>query len=762
MRKMNFKNATPACAFCVVGANTGVGKTLVSAGLAAGFRVREKKNVRYVKPWQTGAPQDSDERTVRQAVAWREESENPLGARGVDACTLVAYRAPVSPHVAARYEGLPKRDAEVVKELEGFLAQQGDNGVCLLEGAGGVASPTPEGALQCDVLRPLGVPVVLVGCSKLGGISATLVALESLLSRGFAVAAIVFLGHDEGPGNACFVAETLEKRRLGVAQEFESPVPAVAVVGPAQGVEVLGLEPWLAQSTAAFDALAASLLARHSEATDRVGVLSERGSELVWWPFTQHGLPGRVGVIESASGDNMVFSAEGPLFDACASWWTQSLGHGRDDLAREAATAAGRFGHVMFPGNVHEPAVTLAKALLDSVGKGWADRVFYSDNGSTAAEVALKMAFRLTLTRQGNANADGRRLRVLGLKDSYHGDTLGAMDAASPNVFNAREPWYTGRGVWWPFPVVSLQGAAWSVSFGGDFAKWCEPAWDPDAPGAQGASRFNSREALFSPERLSSPLARFYERSIRAQFGSLDSSEFPLGALLLEPVVHGSGGMLFVDPLFQSVLAREAKARGIPVVFDEVFVGFWRLGFARAADAIGVLPDVACYSKGLTGGLAPLGATLATEEVFRCFLGDSKADALLHGHSFTAYPMGCAISARAVGAMQASARVRAHAQVSAKTPWAPFCVFPEEGLARLAAVPGVSRVWALGTVFAGVWGGDTGYTGTAAAALVKKLRERGVYARTLGNVFYGMATLETPDDKASWLLESYTDVLRQG
>jgi dethiobiotin synthetase/adenosylmethionine--8-amino-7-oxononanoate aminotransferase len=766
MSEKNSLEASITNAFCIVGANTGVGKTLVSAGLAAAFQARGAEVVRYVKPWQTGAPQDFDERTVRRAVAWRQEKQRAQVSTSrvgiLEARTMVAYAAPVSPHVAARSEGLLKTDEAVFNEVRAFLREQRAQDVFLLEGAGGVASPTPEGALQCDVLQPLGLSAVLVGCSKLGGISATLAAFECLQMRGFHVAALLFLGHDLGVGNASFVAELFEKRRHVLSDSSTASVPHVAVVGPSQGADVLGFEGWLQQSMPAFDTLAFALASAEADRTLRTRTMAEQGEALLWWPFTQHATVENVGVIERACGDDIVFAGEGSLFDACASWWTQSLGHGRDDLAQEAATAAGRFGHVMFPGNVHEPAVALARALIKGVGEGWAERVFYSDNGSTAAEVALKMAFRLRLSRGVDTKNEGRTLRVLGLRDSYHGDTMGVMDAASPNVFNAREPWYQGRGVWLPFPVVSFNGTAWTLTFGEDYVEWLGAHASSLTPLVPDAALFPSRESLFAPQRHSTPLAHVYERAVRSALDALDTPDAPLGALLLEPVVHGSGGMLFVDPLFQAVLACEAKARGIPVVFDEVFVGFWRLGFARAADALGVSPDIACYSKSVTGGLVPLGVTLATAEVFRCFLGASKAEALLHGHSFTAYPIGCAVAARAVAAMKATARVQAHSVVQASTPWVPFCAFSDEGLASLAALPGVSRVWALGTVFAGVWGADAGYTGTGAADVVKKLRARGVYARTLGNVFYGMTTLETTPEKASWLLERYLEVLREG
>uniref|UniRef100_A0A6N2MQY0 Uncharacterized protein n=1 Tax=Salix viminalis TaxID=40686 RepID=A0A6N2MQY0_SALVM len=162
-------------------------------------------------------------------------------------------------------------------------------------------------------------------------------------------------------------------------------------------------------------------------------------------------------------------------FDGCASWWTQ----GPDatlqiELAREMGYTAARYGHVMFPENVYEPALECAELLLEGVGKGWASRTYYSDNGSTAIEIALKMAFRKFSFDNGllsdfpnNSRTDKSvQLKVLALKGSYHGDTLGAMEAQAPSSYTGflQQPWYTGRGLFLDPPTVSLSNNKWNLS----------------------------------------------------------------------------------------------------------------------------------------------------------------------------------------------------------------------------------------------------------------------------------------------------------
>ncbi len=767
--------------FGVVGANTNVGKTLVSAGLTAAF-ARAGRRVHYVKPWQTGAPADSDARTV-SGVA--------LDAFGlsVDTTELVAYRDPVSPHLAARIEGVILPDAAVVARLAAIIHGSDPSAVTLFEGAGGVASPTPEGALQCDALRAVRVPLVLAGDPRLGGISATLAALEMLEARGYSVAAIVFAG--EGAGNAEFLGEKLAGRvgvmagvAVGNEGEGAGRVPRIVTLGTLASLEADGLTAWMRMQARAFDDLSAGLEAVHTSAGLNARDLERKASTSLWWPFTQHGLVSEAAVIESAHGDEMVFAGEGSVFDACASWWTQCLGHAREDLVRAAAAAGGRYGHVMFAGHAHAPAVELAERLLAGVGAGWAARAFYSDNGSTAVEVALKMAFRLRQARrQVVLSHSGVPLKVLGLRDSYHGDTLAAMDAASPNSFNAREPWYGARGVWLPYPTVRLREGVWEVVHGKAFSAWLgagSVACDApgDAPGdVQIVERFADREALFSESRRRGALSERYAGRVRAFLRGLEDSGVDVGALLIEPVVQGSGGMIHVDPLFQSTLVREARGLGLPVVYDEIFTGLWRLGFERAADALGEVPDVACYSKSLTGGMVPFGATLATDETFRAFLGGCKLDALLHGHSYTAYPMGCAVAARALRAFEEVSWVAA---ARARPGVAPFCVFPGDALDELFTLPGVEDAWAHGTVFAFRWSGDASkgsgahdgasrltsapsdYGSTLAQGTIARLRARGVYARPLGNVLYGMASLTTTPEAARALVVCYVEALGSG
>ena len=265
---------------------------------------------------------------------------------------------------------------------------------------------------------------------------------------------------------------------------------------------------------------------------------------------------------------------------------------------------------------------------------------------------------------------------LLALSGGYHGDTLGAMDATEPSVFNGegQTPWYRGRGLFLEPPTCGMEaGGCWRV-------RWLdeeEEEWETAAAAAaalgddddeeEDLSRSKGRvvddvgkgglAALFSrEERLregSGPRER-YRKHILRRIEAFESSPPPsnaaapsppppiIGALLFEPCLQGAGGMRLVDPAFQLALCDAARELRIPVVADEVFSGLWRLGAASGCELLGVEPDVACYAKLLTGGTVPLAATLATERVFEAFAEGGKAGALLHGHSYSAHAVGCA------------------------------------------------------------------------------------------------------------------------
>ncbi|CAN6458914.1 unnamed protein product [Victoria cruziana] len=789
--------------YTVWGSNTGVGKTLVSAGLAASVlcpasRPPFPSTFLYVKPIQTGFPDDSDSRfvfrkscdfflhrrpktslfasnqTVRSSVAAAKKlpdlsnderpgndnglrqlysfderrlcgADSPMDGFELVCKTLYGWKEAVSPHLAAEKEGGVVSDEELVHSLQKCLqlhSVEGDFGSearmwSVIETAGGVASPGPSGSLQCDIYRAFRLPAILVGDGRLGGISGTISAYESLKLRGYDIAAVIL--EDHGLCN--------EKRLLSYLRNRVHVFVLPTVPKDLSN----DLMVWFSESQMVFSSLKEILLDQYLKRIHRLKEMSEKAAGVLWWPFTQHKivLDENITVIDSRYGENFaVYKAEkdgkrsliAQQFDACASWWTQGPDVALQiDLAQDMGYATARFGHVMFPENVYEPVLRCTELLLGGVGKGWASRTYFSDNGSTAIEIALKMAFRKYSVDHGilsrltdlKPHMDNIDFKVLALSGSYHGDTLGAMEAQAPSPFTGflQQPWYSGRGLFLDPPTVFLSNMIWKLHL---------PIFMQSNNFGRDILLFSCHTQLFSRSRDTSTLSQAYSDYISMQLSSYKGSKSSyIAALIIEPVIQGAGGMQMIDPLFQRVLVNECRKRGIPVIYDEVFTGFWRLGVESAAELLGCSPDIACYAKLMTGGVIPLAATLATEAVYNAFTGDSKLMALLHGHSYSAHALGCTAAVKAIQwfkESQTNPNIIPQ-KMLLKELWNSKLVY------QLSTKMAVKRVIALGTLCAVELNSESNYSGYASLCstfLIGELRRNGIYMRPLGNVIYLM------------------------
>jgi dethiobiotin synthetase/adenosylmethionine--8-amino-7-oxononanoate aminotransferase len=387
------------------------------------------------------------------------------------------------------------------------------------------------------------------------------------------------------------------------------------------------------------------------------------------------------------------------------------------------------------------------------------------------------MALRAASKRHGWSPEDN--VEILGLIGSYHGDTMGTMDCSEPSIFNKKVEWYQGRGHWLDFPQVRLRDGQWIVEPPKSMRK------------AVGKTReFNSLGEVFDLEARRADWGR-YRSYLDAELWHLRQQGHKFGALIMEPVILGAGGMLFADPLFQRCLvdavrgidpnmdsarAMDAQGKdkdwqGMPVVFDEVFTGLYRLGRFDAAGFLGTDPDIVVNAKLLTGGLLPLCMTTASEAVFEAFLSDDKSDALLHGHSYTAHAIGCSVANESLSTMAAISqdedwagfRKDWKAPASASSPadssapaaaTAPiWSMWSKSFVETVSRKPNVAYVFAIGSVFAMALRDPdgSGYASTAATGLRDRLfagtqgqsgeREPVIHSRVLGNVLYLMGAM---------------------
>ncbi len=401
-----------------------------------------------------------------------------------------------------------------------------------------------------------------------------------------------------------------------------------------------------------------------------------RDKRHVWHPYTQHATEGDPVLITGARGASL-FDAEGrEILDLISSWWTCTHGHSHPTLNAALAEQAARFEHVMFAGFTHRPAVDLAAALAEKL-PGGLSRVFFSDDGSTSVEVALKMAYQYWTNR-----GEAKRRVFISLDGGYHGDTLGAMSVGRGSGFFSLYRNLMCQVAVLPFPYT----------FDGD-----EAAEDRE------------RGALTALEE-------------RLWNGSQD-----IAAMIVEPLLQGAGGMRMCRPHFLRSLVEIARAAGIPIIFDEVATGFGRTGTMFAMERAGIAPDIVCLSKGLTAGYLPMSATVANDKIFESFLGETFDKALPHGHSFTANPLACAVALASLGLFEEEGTLGRIARIEARH---------RALLPVLHAREDVTRPRVLGTILAFDLKSGAGYQSPRSQSLKAWFLAKGLNIRPLGPTVY--------------------------
>jgi len=404
----------------------------------------------------------------------------------------------------------------------------------------------------------------------------------------------------------------------------------------------------------------------------------------VWYPYTQ--MLGLEPPLEIVRGEGAwLYAADGRRYlDAISSWWVTLHGHAEPRIARAIAEQAGRLEQVILAGCTHPAAEELAHRLVARAPAGLT-RVFYSDDGSTAVEVALKMAVQYWQQR-----GFPQRRRIVALEHAYHGDTLGAMAVSARSTFTA-----------------AFDAMLFGV--GRAHSAYCYRC-------PVGLKRESCRiECLGSLQRM------------------LEEDGEHIAAVIVEPLLQGAGGMIVHPPEFLRGVRELCDRYGALLIADEVLTGFGRTGTFFACEQAGVAPDLMCLSKGLTAGFLPLAATLCREEVYAAFLDRDRRRTLFHGHSFTGNPLGCAaalasldlfddepvferIAALAQRQRQRLDRLRTHP--------------------RLGAMIGDARQ--AGTIAAIELsdGGETGYLAEVGPRIQRFCREQGVLVRPLGTIVY--------------------------
>jgi adenosylmethionine---8-amino-7-oxononanoate aminotransferase len=412
--------------------------------------------------------------------------------------------------------------------------------------------------------------------------------------------------------------------------------------------------------------------------------LLARDKRHVWHPYTQHGIEDAPLPVRSARGALLTLEDGREIVDAISSWWTCLHGHARPELVDALRAQAEQLDHVLFAGATHEPAVKLAEKLVAIAPRGLT-RVFYSDDGSTAVEVALKIAY------QSHAHRGQPERRVfVALENGYHGDTFGAMAVGDPDPFFLAFAPLMFRVVRVPADTAAIERALTELG--------------PHAAG-----------------------------------------------VVFEPMVQGAGGMRMQTLDFVRSVRHACDHFGVPMIADEVMTGFGRTGRLFACDHAGVTPDLMCIAKGLTGGVFPLSATLATEKLFEAFVSHDRAKAFFHGHSFTANPIGCAVALASIALVEREDVPAKLLHIGA--------VIERELRARLSPSAPVRDLRRVGGIVAlDLTGGGSGYLSGDPRRLRQAAIERGVLLRPLGSVLYAMPPACTSDEQCARIAAAMADV----
>ena len=414
----------------------------------------------------------------------------------------------------------------------------------------------------------------------------------------------------------------------------------------------------------------------------------------LWHPTTQVAVAPEPLRVVSARGCLLELDDGRQLIDAISSWWVTLHGHSEPSIAAAIGRQALQLEQVIFANFSHPPAETLATRLSALTGL---ERLFFSDNGSTAVEVALKIAW------QWWRNQGSERRQLIAFEGAYHGDTFGAMALGDRSIFTA------------PYDELLFNVAR---------IPWPHTHW--------GDGDVEQREAA-ALEQL--------EQALRT----------PTAALILEPLIQGASGMRLVRPSFLRAVAERVQASGALLIADEVMTGFGRTGALFSCQRAGIQPDLMALSKGLTGGFLPMGVTMARERLYQGFISDTPAHTFFHGHSFTANPLGCAAALASLDLLQHNPERYQQFEARHRPALEQLSNHPRVKQVRCLGTMAAFELEA----------GATSYLNPVGRQIQRLCLEQGVFLRPLGNVVYLLPPLTISEPQLQRCYDALAEALQQ-
>lgn len=612
----------------ITGTSTDVGKTITSRfllqALASG---NNGSTLSYFKPIQSGDEESSDSKYISKHC----------GAAVNIIPESYSFKLPASPDRAAKAEN---QTINLEKIKSDFTRIKSD--YCVIEGAGGLQVPINEDHKILDIAKQLSIPVIIVASTALGTINHTILTVESARANGLNILGIVISGKED-PG----LKEIIEKEtNLAVIAE----IPLIKNIDA--GLSLNEISKFFQRS----------FIEKFKSNAEQP--IKKSNNDHIWYPFTQHKIREQNHHVVRGEGAFLYMDNGHKVYDAISSWWVNLHGHCHPKIVEAITKQSQKLEHTILSGLSHGPAKSLAEKLIEITSDcgGDFEKVFFSDNGSTSVEIAIKLAY------QFHKNKGKERRKYLALKGGYHGDTCGAMSVSDPDGFHK---------------------------------VFKELMFDVD---------------FVSPDDFD-------------QLAQLENgSENEYAAFIVEPLIQGAEGMKIYSEEYLRKIKSFCSKNGILLIFDEVFTGFGRLGHLFAFERAGVLPDMLCLAKGISGGFLPIAATLVNEKIYDAFLSDRIDQAFLHGHSYTGNPIAAAASLASIEILTSAECRSSIAKIEDIT---------RKRIERLSSNPKLEDTRSIGTIGAiTIKGGADYFSSDFAYHFFEKAFSKGVLLRPLGNVIY--------------------------
>ena len=426
--------------------------------------------------------------------------------------------------------------------------------------------------------------------------------------------------------------------------------------------------------------------------------LAERDKKVIWHPFTPQKKMLEPIAITHGKG-TLLFDDKGNQYiDAISSWWVTIHGHAHPYIAEKLYQQALQLEQVIFAGFTHEPAVALAERLLPKL-PGNFSKIFYSDNGSTSTEVALKMSIQYWWNQKQSgvgSRESGVRNKILAFNNAYHGDTFGAMSVSDRSVF-----------------TLAFHDLLFDVIF-------------IDTPTIENIDVLKATVHQYSSK---------------------------IAAFIYEPLVQGAGGIKMHEAELLDDLLSAAKQHDIICIADEVMTGFGRTGKLFASNYLSNKPDIICLSKGLTGGTMALGVTACVDKIYQAYVNDDKLKTFFHGHSFTANPLACTAALASLDLFEEKNTLH-------QVEW--ICAMNKIFANELQSYSNIKNIRCLGTLLAfEIEKGPDEYLNNISVQVTKFCLDRGVYLRPLGNTVYIMPPYCITEDELEKVQATIIELLQQ-